>query len=342
MRGMILFGIAAWLSVGSAYAESGGLPEGADSAKMNAFANLNASFIRTYSGLAELNQKATRPILITTGATWELLGEDGSVKRSPAPNPVEAQLKAVAHVCAYLYAISELHWRDAKDTKWLDQMKEVKANLDRALGDVDKVSWASDAWPGGEDKLRAFMKQSLTNARDFASGAIAKGDVTPADFQVFANMYVPTIRSAFYLNSLSNAYDLLKVLGEWKKEMGPEAWGRMKVLIAAGRGRSTAGLTKETNPAALVMSAVMEPDAVKQNMLMEPGAATDEDALSGLALALTSNKLADVFKGNADAEWYYSSLKQPDIPVALQPVKTALEDLIMGKAKDPILGLGPK
>jgi hypothetical protein len=306
------------------------------------FAKLNGSFISTYSALAEKNQKATRPILITTGASWELLCEDGSTKHSPPANPVEMRLKASAHVCAYLYAIAENHWRDPAGGEWKDQMNALRQNLEDALSQVDNVSWASDAWPGGEAKLRDFMRESLTTARDFASSTVAKGDLTPEEFETFAKKYTPTIRSAFYLNSLSNAFDLLKTLRQWKAEMGLDAWSRMRVIIAAGKGRSTAGLTAETNPAALIAASVMDADKVKTNLLMSPGAATTDEALSGLALALTSYKLADAFKGDPDAVWYYTSLKQPNIPVALDPVRNALKGLLAGDAKDPILGIGPK
>jgi hypothetical protein len=115
----------------------------------------------------------------------------------------------------------------------------------------------------------------------------------------------------------------------------------MRVIIAAGRGRSTAGFTKETNPAVVVLSSVMSAENIKKNVMMAPAATTNEEALAGLALALTSSKLADAFANNAQAAWFYTSLKQPDIPVALEPVRSAVDDLIKGNAKDPVLGLGP-
>lgn len=341
MRSLVLTGLVA---VGSlplaAFAESGGLPAG--DAGNNAFAELNTSFIKSYSALADKNQKATRPVLISTGSTWELLCEDGSVKTAPPANPVENQLKATAHVCAYLYSICETHWRDPKDESWKDTMRTAQQRLEQALAQVDKVSWSSQAWPAGEDKLKEFVRESLSTARDFAASALAKNEVTREEFDRFATKYTPTIRAAFYLNSLSNVFDLLKVLNQWKHDVGPDAWNRLRVVIAGGRGRSTAGLTPDTNPAAVIVTSVMDADKVKSNLLMSPGATNDDEALAGLALALTSYKLADLFKNDPAAKWYYESLKQPAIPVALDPVRSALNDLLAGNARDPVLGLGPK
>jgi hypothetical protein len=331
----------------NANAESGGglgTEGGGTGTTANAFTDLNHSFVQTYSATAEINQKGTRPILITSGFSYKLLCEDGSVKTGPAPNPVENQLKAVSHVCAYLYAISDAHWRDPKNESWKQSMAQAHNNFDKAIDDIDRVSWASNAWPRGEKKLKDFIRQSLTLAREFARASVAKNDVTRADYEAFATKYTPTLQSTFYLTSLSNAFDTQKFLKQWKQEMGDDAWSRMRVIITAGQGRSTAGLTADTNPAAVTIASVMTQDQFKKNVLMDPGAATTEDALEGLGLALTSSKLADAIfptEKSHDTTWIYSALKHPNIPLALDPVRSALNDLAKGHAKDPILGLGP-
>jgi hypothetical protein len=321
-----------------------GTSGGGEPIPSNAFTELNKGFIETYNAIAQKNLKATRPILITSGFSYHLMCDDGSVKTSPPANPVENQLKSVAHLCAYAYAICDTHWRDANDTSWKESMSQLHDNLDAALRDVDKVSWASEAWPHGETKLRDFVRSSLTCVLDFTAAALKKNDITKADYEAFAAKYTPTLQANFYLASLSNAFNTRKFLNQWKKEIGDEAWNRMRVIISAGKGRSTSGLTAETNPAALTMASVMTPENFKKNVMMDPGAATSEQALEGLALALTSSKLADAVFPTAKSRqstWMYSALKHPDIPVALEPVKNALNDLAKGRAKDPVLGLGP-
>lgn len=310
----------------------------------NAFNALDGTFVQTYSALAQKNLDATRPILITSGFSYELLCEDGSTKTAPPPNPVENQLKSVAHLCPYLYAICDTHWRDSKNTSWKDSLSQLQGLVETAVTDIDKVSWSSDAWPNGEKKLRDFVRTALNKVLAFTKAGLEKNDVTRADFEAFAAAYTPTMQSAFYLSSLSNAVDTQKFLKQWKKEMGDEAWNRMRVIITAGKGRSTSGLTAETNPGAQTMASVMTPEKFRTNVLMDPGAATSEQALEGLALALTSSKLADAAFPTQElqkATWMYDALKHPDIPVALEPVKNALNDLAKGHAKDPVLGLGP-
>lgn len=335
------------MTASAALAESGGAAIGTDHASSpgpgDAFKELNGAFIKNYSALAERNQKAKRPLIITTGFSYELLCEDGTTKTADPPNPVENRLKAVSHVCAYLYSACDLHWRDAKDDTWKASMATAKLNLENALHDVDKLSWASDAWPGGEAKLRDFIRQSLTTARNFAATALSKGDVTHEEYAAFAAKFLPTLQCTFYLASLSNAHDVLKMLKEWRQLVGEDGWKRLRVVIAAGKGRSTAGLTLQTNPGAVMMASVMDPELAKTNILMAPAATDTEQALEGLALALTSSKLADATFPTPESQkatWFYDALKHPDIPVALDPVVRVLADLKKGSARDPILGLG--
>jgi hypothetical protein len=327
-----------------AYGESGGTVGGGPAVPANAFTDLNSRFIETYSAIADKNLKATRPILITSGFSYLLMCEDGTTKNSPPPNPVENQLKSVSHLCAYTYAICDAHWRDPKDATWKQSMARLQSTLDEAITDANKVSWASDAWPHGETKLRDYIRKSLTMVRDFAAGTLKNGDVTLPEYQSFAAKYTPTLETTFYLASLSNAFNTRKFLTQWKKEIGNEAWDRMRVIISAGKGRSTAGLTAETNPAAVTIASLMSPENFRANVMMDPGASTIDQALEGLSLALTSSKLADAIfptKESQQSTWMYSALKHPDIPVALDPVKRAISDLQKGHAKDPVLGLGP-
>ena len=342
----ILVASLLFLCNNAALAESGsgmGTEQASAHTKTDAFSDLNAAFIKNYSALAERNQKATRPLIITTGFSYELLCEDGTSKTAAPPNPVENRLKAVSHICAYLYSACDMHWRDPNIDSWKVSMISAQRNLDKALAEVDKVSWTSDAWPGGETKLREFIRQSLTNARDFASAAVTNGDVTREQYGEFAAKFLPTLQCTFYLATLSNAHDVLKMLKEWRKIVGEDGWKRMRVVIAAGKGRATAGATQQTNPAAAVMTSVMDPESARTNILMAPAASDTEQALEGLALALTASKLADATfptTVSQNATWFYSALKHPDIPVALDPVCRVLEDLKKGAARDPILGLG--
>lgn len=345
-RSILLAILIALASSSAVLAESGGTGIGSDGppgTATNAFQALNKAFVRNYSALAEENQKATRPILITTGFTYELLCEDGTTKTAPPPNPVEGQLKAVSHVCAYIYSACEMHWRNPEGSAWTDAMSEAAKKLSSAISETDTVSWNSGAWPSQENKLRDFVRSSLTTAKDFADNCVAKGDVTKEQYADFAKAYLPTLSSTFCLASLSNAHDTIKLLKQWRTDVGEDGWRRLRVVIAAGKGRSTAGLTADTNPAAVTMASVMEPELAKKNILMSPAATDTPQALEGLALALTASKLADAtFPGQESqkATWFYSALKHPDIPVALDPVRRALEDFKSGRGRDPITGIG--
>ncbi|MBX9569567.1 MAG: hypothetical protein K2X77_11760 [Candidatus Obscuribacterales bacterium] len=316
----------------------------ADADKDKAFNDIDGFFVRNYGAFAGVHQSQLRPAIVITGFKYRLLTEKGEADSFEAPDHVSPALKAIAHLGPCFFAIGSAHWNDLKDKSWKGNLTDLKAKLETALSSADQYDWSSEAWPGGEEKLKNYAKEALVKAKEFADKLIAKGEFERTDYSEFATSFTPYMVSLFYLEALSGTYHTIKKLNEWKAKLGEDAWNRMYVVIGGSSGRTTAGLTKETNPAALALGYVMDPERVTTHILLAPGAMNTDDALQSLGMVMNAHDLAElsfVTPETQKAGGFYSALRTFDVPLADYSLKNILRDLREGKARDPVLGLGP-
>lgn len=349
MSSILLVAVLAFMSravSAESAAQPGNQSAGEGPGSEGAFAELDKIFVQNYNAVAGEMQKRARPMLVVNGFTFTLLAEDGTQKTTAGKIGRFDELKGVSHLGACMYAIAARHWMSPDDASWLDSMSACKQKIAEALAQVDSVNWSSDAWPGGETKLKQFIVQSLQIAQKFASDRIAAKSLTRAEYAKFAHDYTPTMKATFYLETLGGAYETLRILNTWKKDMGEEKWNRMYVVVAGSQGRTTAGLTRETNPSALFVSSLMEPESAAKHIIVAPAAMGMEQALHTAGMIITASDLADAMFDTAEAQResgsFYKDLKSAEIPLALSNVKSVLQGLPAGTAKDPVLGLGPQ
>lgn len=308
------------------------------------FDDLDALFVDAYNAYAKSHQEQNRPIIVVTGFRYHLLTEKGETKSFQGNANVMAELKSAAHICPAFFAIGSIHWNDLKDKTWKVRLIAFKDKLQIALNSVDQVDWKNDAWPDGDEKLKQYVKEALSKSLDFAEKIISKGEFEREDYQSFASAFTPYMVSLFYLETLAGAYGTIRQLQNWRNELGEDAWGRAYFIVAGSEGRTTAGLTKDSNPAALTIASVLDPEKVTSNILLAPGAKTIDEALADLGMVLNARQLAEMTFTNLETQkagGFYDALKTSDTPLAVSSLRSILKDLREGKARDPILGLGP-
>ena len=308
------------------------------------FNDIDRLFVQKYGATALSHGQQIRPVIVVTGFTYHLFTEKGEVDKFDGPTHVSAQLRSIAHLGPCFFAIGTTHWNDLKDKSWKDALVELQTKLDLATKACDQVDWSNEAWPGGETKLKAFALEGLGKAKDFADKLIAKGDFERDDYSDFATAFTPYMVSMFYLDALSGTYNTLTKLNGWKKQLGEDAWSSMYLVVGGSPGRTTAGLTKETNPSVAVVSSLMDPERVSTNILIAPAALTTGDALDCLGTVLNAHDLAGLTFTTPETQkagGFYSALRTFDVPLATKSIKDIVRDLRDGKAKDPVLGLGP-
>lgn len=308
------------------------------------FDDLDALFVQAYNEYAKSQQEQNRPIIVVTGFKYHLLTDKGETKSFQGNASVMPELKCAAHICPAFFAIGSIHWNDLKDKTWKVKLAAFKEKLQLALNSVDQVDWKNDAWPEGESKLKQYVKDALSSSLAFAEKIIAKGEFEREDYQSFATSFTPYMVSLFYLETLAGAYGTIRQLQGWRNELGEDAWGRAYFIVAGSEGRTTAGLTKDNNPAALTIAAVMDPEKVTSNILLAPGAKTIDEALADLGMVLNARQLAEMTFTNLESQkagGFYDALKTSDTPLAISSLRSILKDLREGKARDPVLGLGP-
>lgn len=331
--------------------DAGTAAHGADIANAGAatdrdkpFNDIDGFFVKNYSAYAAIHATQLRPAIVINGFKYRLLTEKGELDSFEAPDKVSPALKAIAHLAPCFFAIGSTHWNDLKDKSWKTMLTDLSAKLELAISSSDQYDWSSDAWPGGEEKLKTYAKEALVKSKEFADKLIQKGEFERADYSEYATAFTPYMVSLFYLEALSGTYHTIKKLQEWKAKLGDDEWGRMYVVIGGSAGRTTAGLTKETNPAALALGYVMDPEHVTTHILIAPAAMNTDEALNSLGMVMNAHDLGELTFTTSEtkkAGGFYSALKTFDVPLADYSLKNILKDLREGKARDPILGLGP-
>jgi hypothetical protein len=311
----------------------------------DSFNDLDHFFVKNYGAAAGINQTKSRPIIVVMGFEFKLVGEDGSIKVATGAGPRFDQLKSVAHIGACLFPFAVRHWNDPSDQTWLTDMATCNQKLKNVSAHIDTADWSSDAWPDGADKLKKFVKASLQKSIDFTDRVLAKKELTRDDYANFAQEYEPTMATLFYLETLGDMYGALKTIKDWKKDMGPEKWSNLYVVVGGSQGRTTAGLTWDTNPSALLLASLMDREQASTHIVIAPATSTVEQALQIAGMTMNAKDLSQAMFPTAEAQkksTFYAALQDFAKPVALGFVNDVLKGLSDGTAKDPVLGLGPK
>jgi hypothetical protein len=319
-------------------------PQSTGNEKDKPFNDIDTFFVKNYGAFAGIHQSQLRPAIVITGFKYRLLTEKGEIDSFEAPAKVSPALKAIAHMPPCFFAIGSTHWNDLKDKSWKTMLTDLSAKLAVAQSAADQYDWSDAAWSGGEEKLKNYAKEAIAKSKEFADKLIAKGEYERSDYSEFATSFTPYMVSLFYLEALSGTYHTVTKLREWKDKLGEDAWDRMYVVIGGSSGRTTAGLTRETNPAALALGYVMDPERVSTHILLAPGAMTTDEALGSLGMVMNAHDLAELSFTTPETQkagGFYSALKTFDVPLADYSLKNILRDLREGKARDPVLGLGP-
>jgi hypothetical protein len=310
----------------------------------SAFNNLDQFFVKNYGAAAKQRRDKERPLIVSVGFSIYLLCEDGTTKTISAAKQSFDQLKAVAHIGPAIYALALPHWNDPKNTTWLESIKELEQKIELAQAQVDSIDWSSDAWPGGEAKLKQFVKDCLQKAKDTTSGILAKKEFTRQQYAHFAQSYEPNMSTCFYLSTLGDAYDTIKTLKQWKKEIGEEKWSHMFAIVGGSQGRATAGLTWDTNPVALFIGSLMTKEQAATHIIMAPTATTIDDAIATGGNPLIARDLAWAMFPTPEAQkktGFYEALYSFDKPIALEFVKKSLLEIKDGKSTDPLKDIHP-
>src|SRR4029078_4391685 len=99
---------------------------------------------------------------VVDGFKYSLYLQDGTVKEFAGFKSPFNELKAVSHIGPALYAIASTSWKNPSDTSWKQTLADFQVEIQDALKNVNDVDWSNEAWPKQGEKLKVFMRDSLT------------------------------------------------------------------------------------------------------------------------------------------------------------------------------------
>lgn len=310
-----------------------------------AFLALDAAFVQQYQGNSTRIGEKIRPVILINGFTYTLYTANGkTVTFNDLVSPFN-ELKAVSHIGPALYAIGTLSWGNANGLDWKKVLATYQKKVQATINQVDQVDWSNAAWPNKGDQLKRFMHDALVLVDGFITKTLKKGSFTQADYSAFSTQYLHTMVATMRLSDIANTTYALQQLKKWKSQLGAKAWDQLFVVLMGSKGRTTSGLTIQTNTAALTVASLMKKHLVASHIIISPGSTTARQAFTILGTMMNARALARLTFSSPAAQkidGLDAALKTSTKPLALDNVKSIiLQSNKTGKVTLPYLGVTP-
>lgn len=296
----------------------------------NTLSALDDFFMNQYERNSLYLGQVTRPVLVVNGFSYQLFFPDDTVDKFLALKSPFNALKAISHIGPNLYSIARRAEINRENKNWQKLLTQYQKTVQTALKQVDDIDWSNPAWPGKADELAALMKYSLDLTDQFIADTLLQEHFTLNDYQRFADDYLHTMTVTMYLADLANTTATLDKLQQWQHDLGDE-WDNLYVIVMGSKGRSTAGLTINTNTAAYTVASLMSPEQAKEKIIIIPEAKNIPDGFNALGSVINSRQLAQATFTSSQAREITGmdqALENQTIPLAMDNVKNIIRQSV--------------
>lgn len=192
----------------------------------DALGQLNVTARAAYAdGRAALLAR-TSPVIVVAFDELILL-RDGKETRDPFTPPLYHQLKSVAHLPLGLVTLLLPETPGARDGAWKQRLAELRERGAAADAAIDNFAFTAPQ--------KARQRRIIADSLRFIDGVLATGAPSPAALDGFARSVGPAL--------LANATDagraqldaLHALVQRYKREMTPEEWSRLYVLVLGAK-----------------------------------------------------------------------------------------------------------
>jgi hypothetical protein len=182
---------------------------------------LNDVFRQAYAGSRRRILTSDAPLLIRSGDTAALVR--GSRRAEAVVNvPVYHVVKTIAHIPLAIF-VGVTPGEEALDAERLKTLTELRRLIPPARASLDGLGLAPEVLARQDQIVRA----SLT----FIDGAIAQRRFARNELDAFTRRMAPLVLANVGLAARAQLDALHKQVSAWRKEMTPEEWDRLHVVI---------------------------------------------------------------------------------------------------------------
>lgn len=157
------------------------------------FNELNVAARESYAAARALALKSDQPVFLVTDTVTLIRGEDlGSLPYTP---PLYHYLKSISHLPLGIYSASMGQFENPTDKRWMDRLRALRNELDKAQADLPKASFT--------EVQRVRQQNILSVSRTYLDAILIRGNVDIASINLYARTLAPLL--------LANAADAASV-----------------------------------------------------------------------------------------------------------------------------------
>ena len=263
-----------------------------ETARQNVLA-LNTAMFGLYDASGRMLQKnilAQHPVILGlfTGAGGRfILYKPGAAPVEAPSVPIAYQLmKSVGHATMVIPVVAGSGIDKPADQSWRAPYAAFRSRLQAALDSLDQTEMRED-W-------RPVMRDILATDIAFIDDCLQKGVITFAALQEFTKKQGPKLKPIIAWAAETQVAHWMKVLAEWKKELGPD-WDK---TYAAS---NTIYVARQNNVLFSVLAQFFGPDAINSRLMLIETISfttTPEDMLDALTRIIGDRAVGGLFFGD--------------------------------------------
>jgi hypothetical protein len=211
--------LATWLVVA-------GAPAAADDAALGAFEALNRESRGAYAWARARVLEQQGPIILTDFDTLTLL--DGARRETVETTPpLELPLKASAHAPLALFGLHAALGEAALGTVQIASLRRLAEALDRTSEALPKSQLSAEQ--------RARIQTIVQCTRTRIESTCARGAIATEELNALAGEIRPAIAANIHDAARLKIDTYQAVVTRWRGQLGPERWGRLRVIVMGGQ-----------------------------------------------------------------------------------------------------------
>lgn len=202
------------------------LQNGTEAASNTTFEQINIAFRQNYMEAKKRIGAKLGPLIIAGNGKLVLIWQGNRREIEYVPMKY-SMFKTMDHISLALFVLLQDRTESPLDESTKAVLKNWQDKIDEARGALMGYKFESD-------EASTRQRDMLAECRGFIGQCLLNGKVSAADLKSFCRQQAkPSLENAYDAVSLELA-NLEKIVQYWRKEMGPDQWEKIHVIILSG------------------------------------------------------------------------------------------------------------
>ena len=173
-------------------------------------------------------------------------------------------LKSLSHMPLGIFTILGPSLQNPAACSWLDKLGDYSSRVAYALATLEHADLT--------EAMRQRCRDMLSITHDFVSGVLARRSIRLEEYSAYTAQMLPFIHLNLDDAARIQARAVTAAITRWKRELGPELWRRLYVVIP------TVWPVSRESPRQQIFRQLMDPEEVNNRLIIGEGVGSIEEA----------------------------------------------------------------